>query len=235
MSDSASRTSVSITSTDMPGVVLERVGVHPLGAGSVRRLVVAAAGTARTSTRTLLRDRARVGAALGARFPRTRAADSRGRGGADAGHRGSGSDQYDDFSTGSSAGDSQPRRRREPTPLAVRLMRFRDPAGSIASGSMSSVMTGISPVSSATVTASELPRRRRRRAGAGAPIVPFLASNSATEIGRVVSCGSVICVVSRWSRAFRSARWLPASRTEVSTKAVPSASLSSLRKNEAFP
>ena len=48
-------------------------------------------------------------------------------------------------------------------------------------------MIGISPVSSATVTASLLPRRRRRRPPTGgAPIVPFFASNSATEIGRVL-------------------------------------------------
>ncbi len=46
---------------------------------------------------------------------------------------------------------------------------------------------GISPVSSATVTESVSPRRRRRRPPTGgAPIVPFFASNSATEIGRVL-------------------------------------------------
>ena len=48
-------------------------------------------------------------------------------------------------------------------------------------------MIGISPVSSATVTASVFPRRRRRRPPTGgAPIVPFFASNSATDIGRVL-------------------------------------------------
>src|ERR1700743_636267 len=60
-------------------------------------------------------------------------------------------------------------------------------------------MVGVPPVSSATVTASEFPRRRRRRAGAGAPSVPFLASNSATEMGRVESFGPVIsCRHSDW-------------------------------------
>ena len=64
------------------------------------------------------------------------------------------------------------------------------------SASAPSVTIGISPVSSATVTASLLPRRRRRRPPTGgAPIVPFFASNSATEIGRVplwLSSGPVI-------------------------------------------
>src|SRR6185312_3233212 len=61
-------------------------------------------------------------------------------------------------------------------------------------GSSSSAMIGISPVSSATVTASVLPRRRRRRPPTGgAPIVPLRASSSATEIGRVSwLSGSVI-------------------------------------------
>ncbi len=56
---------------------------------------------------------------------------------------------------------------------------------------------GISPVNSATVTASLLPRRRRRRPPTGgAPIVPLRASNSATEIGRVLVCSSgpvIVC------------------------------------------
>ena len=55
------------------------------------------------------------------------------------------------------------------------------------SACVSSLTIGISPVSSATVTASVLPRRRRRRPPTGgAPMVPFLASSSATEIGRVL-------------------------------------------------
>ena len=58
------------------------------------------------------------------------------------------------------------------------------------------VTIGISPVSSATVTESVLPRRRRRLPPTGgAPIVPFFASNSATEIGRVC-CGCLLVLSS---------------------------------------
>ena len=69
-----------------------------------------------------------------------------------------------------------------------------------ATGISSGRMTGISPVSSATVTAWLLPRRRRRRPPAGgAPMVPLRASNSATEIGRALSSDGLI--VSRLSIA----------------------------------
>ena len=73
-------------------------------------------------------------------------------------------------------------------PVTVPTVPFVLPGASAAPGSSSSApMIGISPVNSATVTASVLPRRRRRRppAGGGAPMVPLRASNSATEIGRV--------------------------------------------------
>ena len=149
------------------------------------------------------------------------AAASRGRGGADGGQRGSGSDQ--NFSAGgSSAARRRPRRRRGPSVGAMR-MRFRNRVF-VGVGSVSSVMTGISPVNSATVTASELPRRRRRRCRGRGAVCAVLGE----QLGNRDGSGGVVDPVI--FAPFRLARWLPASRTDVSTKAVPSASLSSFRK-----
>src|ERR1700757_3268066 len=109
-----------------------------------------------------------------------------GGGGGDLGQRGSDSDQYAALADSSLTGSE--------TWVAALA-----PCSVLAWSS--SRMTGISPVSSATVTASLSPRRRRRRrVTAGSPMVPFLASNSATEIGWAPfssECGPVmICRLS---------------------------------------
>ena len=73
-------------------------------------------------------------------------------------------------------------------------------AASASAGISSAGMTGISPVSSETETPPErFPRLRRRWPPTGGePMIPFRASNSATEIGRESwsSSDAVICRLS---------------------------------------
>ena len=106
-------------------VVLERVGVHALGAGPVRPTCRRAARRGRRSARPVGAHRARIGAALGPRLARLVSplrADGAAR---TAGQRGSGSDQYDDFSAGSSAGASATSSSTCAIPLARCGARFR--------------------------------------------------------------------------------------------------------------
>ena len=167
------------------GVILERIGVDALGAGPVRACRHAARRAPPRRARCCApgADRSCAGAATRAarrRFARTR------RRGCRPARLGFGPVRR---LLGRLLGCFGNLSRRDGSVGAV----GGDPGPcSAASGSMSSVMTGISPVNSATVTASEFPRRRRRRAGTGAPCVPFLANSSATEMGRVLSFGPVI-------------------------------------------